>query len=119
MTLYFEVVRTGSTRTVILTKNYAIKIPNCQTWRTFLKGLLANDQERDCWRMKHPLLCPVLFALPTGLFIVMPRARNLTHEEWLSMDIDDLDTEGLLVEKKIDSWGKLDGRFVAVDYGNL
>ena len=116
---FLKIIRTGHSRTVVLLGPVAIKFPNCQTWRTFLKGLLGNGQEADLSRTRHPLLCPVLFCFPLGLFLVMRRARPLTVDEFVAMDIEEMDLDGIPAERKQDSWGWLDGRFVAVDYGTL
>jgi hypothetical protein len=75
-----------------------------------------------------PELCPVVFSIPGGFIIVMCRATPLTETEWMAVTtgegIDRL--EDLIrkeeyvvpVEEKIDSFGWLDGRLVAVDYGS-
>ena len=110
----------GATRWVLLVGRYALKFPLVQTWRTFLNGLLANMQEREFARTGWPELCPVLFSLPGGWLVVMPRCAPLTCYEY-----NDLDTREFIerrdgvvpVEEKPDSFGWLNGRIVAVDYG--
>jgi hypothetical protein len=114
-------VKQGATRYVLLTKWYAIKIPRLSEWRLCLQGLLANMQETLWWKgMKHEKLCPVLFSIPGGFLIVMPRATPLSRTEYVALDFDDFaDQEDFVipVEDKQDSFGILQGRIVAVDYG--
>ena len=115
-------MRNGITREVFLTRRYAIKIPRVvYGWKMFLCGLLANMQERTFAAAGWPELCPVVFALPGGWLVVMRRAESLTDEEWRSFDPATFCERPNYVvpcEFKQDSFGKLDGRIVAIDYGN-
>ena len=77
----------GATRAVILVGRWAVKLPRPTSWRLFLSGLLANMQEREFARTGWPELCPVLFSLPGGWLVVMPRAEPLTDGEWELLDI--------------------------------
>jgi hypothetical protein len=114
----------GTTRTVFRVGRWAIKVPATVEWRLFLLGLLANMQETKFSACGWPELCPVLFAIPGGFCVVMRRARILTDEEWFKLS--DADLHNLIntadytvpAELKPDSFGWLDGRLVAVDYGN-
>lgn len=114
-------VTVGISRTVFLTRRYAIKVPCARyTWEYWLRGLLANLQERTLARSHLPGLCPVLFADPFGFIVVMPRAEplpfaltNASYE--LLVDRGDY---RIPAEKKSDSWGILHGHVVAIDYGN-
>lgn len=117
----------GCTRIVILTKRYAFKIPNFAVswgdkWRLFLHGLLANQQEWRFWSYgRYPELCPVIFYLPLGLLVVMPKAQELSDEEFFSRDFKSLvDRKDYCIpaEKKPNSFGWLNGQIVAIDYGN-
>lgn len=115
-----EINRRGATRVVILTRRWAIKIPSFVEWRLFLHGLLANMQERVWNQASFPELCPIAFSIPGGWLVVMQRAQPLTEEEWEDFDVEGFcNQEDYLVpaEHKRDSFGKLDGRIVAVDYG--
>ena len=116
--------RQGVTRIVILTGRFAIKFPRFgYGWRFGLQGLLANMQEREFGAAGWPELCPVLFALPGGFALVMRRAEPLTDEQWEAFDPEAFRNSGLPdryipVEGKRDSFGMIDGKIVAIDYGN-
>ena len=114
-------IKHGATRTVVLTRKLAIKIPYIFCWKNFLYGILANMQEAEFSKLKHPLLCPVLFKFPLGLFIVMPKAdvQSQHMNDWLLLARKDADCELLfnIVEQKDDSIGLLNGQLCAVDYG--
>lgn len=117
----------GATRAVLLTKRHAFKVPRLASWRLFLCGLLANMQEREFSRTGWRELCPVLFSIPGGWLVVMPRAEPLSDyrwaeiDEWLPQNREGCDYV-VPVERKRDSFGWLVeqgvGRIVAVDYGS-
>ena len=116
-----QINRRGSTRVVFLVGRWAVKIPSWTEWRLFLLGLLANMQETRLSRCCWPELCPVLFALPGGFLIIMRRARELTDGEFLALDHEGFIERGgyvIPVEAKSSSFGWLDGKIVAIDYGN-
>lgn len=120
----------GVTRMVVLFGQWAIKLPTVMYgWKFFLYGFLANMQERD-WAGFDDRLCPILYTAPGGLFVVMPRCQILTDDEFVEHVHDDwarmLDKEtgfplpysaDLPVELKTCSFGWLNGKIVAVDYG--
>lgn len=111
----------GTTRRVMLIGRHAYKFPSIASWPLFLYGLLANMQEVQFSKAGWPELCPVVWSVPGGLLVVMRRATPLTAEEWAALDVDRWSvTEDYTVpvEDKRDSFGTLDGRLVAVDYGN-
>lgn len=112
----------GTTRTVVLLWRWALKFPSTVEWRLFLQGLLANMQETKFSEMKMPELCPVLWSLPGGFLVVMPRVKILSREEFDETDLETfVKNEGgscvLPAEIKMDSFGWLNGCLVAVDYG--
>lgn len=108
----WRVITSGITRTVVLVGPWAFKFPRCSEWRLFLQGLLANMQEkRFSGAEGFEYCCPVRFAIPGGFLVVMPRARPLEDEALIP-------TGDHIAERKLDSWGWLNGRVVAVDYGN-
>lgn len=114
----------GVTRTVLLVGNLAIKVPSFGEWRLFLLGLLANMQERNFSNLGWPELCPVLFSVPGGWLVVMRRAQILTDAEWSAISEEDITAfinkpnYSVPAELKSDSFGWLNGKLVAVDYGN-
>jgi hypothetical protein len=105
----------GTTRSVILTRRWAIKIP-CVVYglKNFLFGLLANMQEVS-WSGFEDRLCPVKFSLPYGFLVVMPLCKELTDEEFAAEVPWGNDIP--LVENKSSSFGRLNGKIVAFDYG--
>lgn len=109
----------GVTRHVLLIGRWAVKVPALWSWRLFLSGLLANMQEREFSRAGWPELCPVLFSLPCGWLLVMHRADPVPDDMELDFQslIDRPDYQ-IPAEAKRDSWGLLNGRVVAVDYGS-
>lgn len=118
--MWLEINRKGCTRIVLLTTHYAVKIPNISDYRMMLYGLLANMQEARFSKTGFQELCPVLFSLPLGLLVVMPRVRMFTDEEFLRFDLDGFRVKqdySIPVESKADSFGWLDGKPVALDYG--
>ena len=116
-----QINREGCTRIVILTKRFAVKIPNIFSWRLMLYGLLANHQERTFSRLGWPEVCPIRFSLPFAVCVVMEKAQPMTFEQWQSFDYESFcikESYKVPVELKRDSFGWLNGRVVAVDYGN-
>lgn len=114
--------RDGVTREVLLVGSWAVKLPKLTYgWRLFLQGLLANMQERQFAAAKWPELCPVIWGLPGGWLLVMRRAEPMTDAEWTKFDPErfcDRRDYRVPAEHKRDSFGKLNGRIVVVDYGN-
>ena len=110
----------GASRYVFLIGSYAIKIPRCSAWNLFLHGLLANMQEQTFWQARWVQLCPVLFRVPGGFLIVMPRCEPITvplsRDEYLAF-VEQADYT-VPVEHKQDSFGIYQGRLVAIDYGS-
>lgn len=111
----------GATRAVLLIGGLAFKLPRPLSWKHFLLGLIANMQEVTFSAAKWPELCPVLWSIPGGFLVVMRRARPLTQDEFDAIEIPDWLEKGdyyVPMEAKIENFGMLDGRVVAVDYGN-
>jgi len=116
----------GVTRLVILTKHWAIKFPTpMYGWKFFLYGFLANMQERE-WAGFDKRLCPVLRSSKYGIFVIMPRCQPLTddeftdriHDGWLRLSEEATnESVELPVELKTCSFGWLNGKIVAIDYG--
>ena len=119
---HWSIDKTGCTRIVFLTKKYAFKIPNFfDEWRLFLHGLLANMQERNFSKAGWPELCPVILSLPGGWLNVMPRVKLLSDKEYENFDVEKFCVKKdrvIPVERKSVSFGWLNGKIVAIDYGN-
>ncbi len=130
----FKINREGCTRIVILTDNYAFKLPNfLDGWRLFLKGLLANMNEVIFSQMKLKRLCPVVLHFPLGFLVVMPKVRIMSPEEFKKFDFSSIGINSseelhkltiseanifLDVESKYNSFGWLGNKLVCIDYGN-
>lgn len=120
-------VRSGATRTVFLVWRWAIKVPVLGGgWARFLQGMLANLQERYWSNQGYPQLCPVLFADPLGVVVVMPRLVTIPRP-LATEDFDVLSaitsSDGFLCSLSIldnapHNFGWLNGRIVAVDFGS-
>ena len=125
------IIKEGSTRIVLLIRDWAIKIPNFREWRLFLHGLLANMQEKTL--NVYPEVCPIIFSFPGGFLNIAKRTRELTDLEFeqeilpkCERDTNyvnrvyfvNTDDYCLSVEGKASSFGWLDGRIVIIDYGN-
>lgn len=112
----------GSTRIAIALFRWVVKFPALTEWRLFKLGIQANLREVGMAKKGSPSLCPVYAPIPIGLAILMPRTRPLTRTEWDSFNFDVWIRESGLsdnhVEHKLDSFGWLNERIVAVDYGN-
>lgn len=116
-------VKVGSTRLVVLVWDFAIKLPRLYSWKSFLCGILANMQENEFSRLRLKELCPVLFCSWGGFVTVMPRCEEVRLADWDSFNywefVDGPDPSCILpVEEKRSSFGILDGRIVAIDYGS-
>jgi hypothetical protein len=101
---------------------YALKFARSRS------GRAANGAERLEWQRATPerreMICPLLWAAPSGLVNIMRRAIPLTREQQLTL----LDNDGFPdwdyrpggpsepFEYKESDWGYLDGRLVALDY---
>ncbi|AEV89634.1 hypothetical protein OBP_197 [Pseudomonas phage OBP] len=72
----------GTTRSVILFHKWAIKIPHLKSYKGFLKGLLANMTERSIWHCCPNYFLPVIWSMPLGLVVVMPRVKATKQVTW-------------------------------------
>jgi len=124
--------RTGATRLVIELNRLVIKLPNfTRSWGDFLLGLIANMREGTTWRYNNlyeqlqsdsNLLCPVLFTSWGGWFLIMKRADSvLTYDEFWALDENEFKEHLRLFggDDTGPNYGRLDGRLVKIDYGNL
>lgn len=111
-----RLVTEGRNRFVLLTRRHAIKVPSLRCWRDFLFGMLNNMNEAT-WHREHAAYCPVVWAAPLGLAIVMPRVQPLAPDVFAQLLRRRLLPPVRGVERKASSWGMLDGQLVATDYG--
>lgn len=110
----------GSSREVILSGPYAIKIPRADRHEA---GRCLNRWESETWSVWRPrfewtCLCPVLWAAADGSVLIMQRAiQDVTEHEIVA--IEDTDKHPWpSCESKPEDWGRLeDGRVVMLDYG--
>lgn len=108
----------GAFRHVILIGCIAVKIPRI---RNAFSVLRCNRWEREMWRVWRPIfgwenLCPVKFADPLGVFVIMPRATQpVTFEEVVEATPDYY--PDITSETKPEDFGRVDGRVLALDYG--
>lgn len=73
------------------------------------------------WRRWRPVfqwenLCPILFADPLGLVVVMPRARQPVTDDEIKAATNDCFPEPTY-EYKAQDFGRVNGRVLALDYG--
>lgn len=113
-------IKQGSSRTVILTKKYAFKLPYIGRWKCFLRGLIANMQEVDFNTLEDERLAKVVFHLPAGFLVVMKRAEPLKdfNKTFLIGFCTKRKELELPVELKKDSFGYINGVLKAIDYGS-
>jgi len=118
----------GGTRTVLLTKRYALKVPRFYPWSwiLFKLGFHCNRHERKHSQSGHPKLCPVLFADRFGLLVVMPRCTPIVPmEPWKDtasramcpVEYAYWQSQGLPFDNYHFNFGRLNGHLVALDYG--
>ncbi|WP_435589820.1 hypothetical protein [Micromonospora aurantiaca (nom. illeg.)] len=122
-------IRRGITRTVILTRRHAIKVPSLRCHAEgglrgrlagLAHGILANQRERQ-WSSYEPWagqIAPVLRSWLGGWVQVYPRCEPLpvtdrdTYVGDLPLPVLDPDPG----DHKPDNYGLLGGRIVRVDY---
>lgn len=109
-------IRKGANRVVLLLGPFAVKFPRASNWQGLFYGCLNNMNEAQ-WSHR-PGACPVLWIAPGGFVSIMRRAADLTEEEFAALDVKAFrERNKLAVEGKRDSFGKIGGKIVAVDYG--
>lgn len=114
----------GITREVILIGKYAFKIPSLRSWWLFLEGLQCNMNETQRQKCSDRF-CPIVFSFPGGFLNIMKRCTPLKVYDrdemrnifYLSKETEDGNVHNF-VENKECSFGILDGKLVAVDYGS-
>lgn len=121
----------GTTRTVFLIGKYAIKVPYLKSYFGFVKGIIANILERDNSKHCPNYFLPVLWSLPLGLLVVMPRVRPINKSTWyfrafladLFHANNDNNAEALLARKYCEhvpkNYALYKGRPFCIDYGTF
>lgn len=121
-----KVNRKGVTRVIIELDTVVIKIPKPWIWNHFLRGILANINERRTWEynsgkyekgISH-LLCPVLWTSWGGWILVMRRAVPLSREDWDVVTISE-HVKYFPGDDTLSNYGWLNARPVKFDYGEL
>jgi hypothetical protein len=119
-----KIIRRGVTRTVILTRRHAIKVPSLRGASTggvrgrlcsLAAGIQANESEYT-WHTYEPWagqVAPVLRSWLGGIVQVYPRCEPLA-EDVADAALPVLDPEP--GDRKADNFGLLDGRIVRLDY---
>jgi hypothetical protein len=107
----------GVFRRVVLLGQYAFKLPR---WQQFAAGMRSNRWEREMWQRWRPrfqwsTLCPVIYADPFGLLVVMPRAVQPVPQDQVDALPDYY--PDITAETKHEDFGLLGGSIVALDYG--
>lgn len=125
----FLAVKHGTTRTVILIGKYAIKIPQLKSWKGFLKGFLANMNEKAIHHLCPNYFLPVLWASRAGFVVIMPRVKINTAATWylhaFMADLfhanNDNNTEALTARRYCEyianNVAMYKGKPVCIDYG--
>jgi hypothetical protein len=108
----------GVYRRVILIGKVVAKFPRLYA---LADGMRCNRWEREMWNVWRPKygwesLCPILFADPLGVIVVMRRAEQPVTREEKDAGLPDYYPD-ITAETKPDNFGRLNGRIVAVDYG--
>jgi len=110
----------GITRYVLIFDKFVVKFPRFWwNWFWFLTGLISNLRERGWWKMVRdseelsPWFCPILFADPFGLIVVMPRCEPITTPE-----LPDYDQLPYKADYKVCNFGRYKGRVVLLDYAS-
>lgn len=133
-----KTINYGVTRTVFEFNSVVVKLPKLtMDFAHFLKGMVANIQESRTYKFHRNtetgrMLCPVLFAMWGGWFLVMKKADVEKHEwEVRSQSTDILECRkenesrykkwiehGVGGDDKCDNYGYLNGVLVKIDYAN-
>jgi hypothetical protein len=111
-------ITSGLTRIVILLEHTVVKIarPDDGVLLKNNHGRRANLTEARLSVLHPDKLCPVLWSKKDGSVLIARRAEPLPLDLFKNLDVLEF-RQGLPIEMKADSFGLLDGRIVAVDYG--
>lgn len=115
-----ESMKKGTTRVVYLIGGYAIKIPRINRWKSFLRGILANMDER-MWYKHSPVdwknkMCPSLLCLFGGFILICKRATPITQTIWDNGTIKKEDFYPIPMDYKAINFGWYKSEIVLIDY---
>ncbi|KAB3419167.1 hypothetical protein F9Z84_06575 [Escherichia coli] len=129
LALRFE-IQHGTTRTVFLIGKYAFKIPIFKNgYRAFVRGILGNVAEASISKCCPNYFLPVVWSLPFGLLVVMPRVKPIRKSTWyyrafmadLFHQNNDNNVEALAArdfcETAWQNYALYKGKPVCIDYG--
>lgn len=110
----------GATRLVFTIGKYAIKVPRIYSWRGFLRGLLANLQERLFRNLAPTLTAKIYYADIFGVVLIMEKAEYIPQHMFrdVSMFLDKCVEAGLPVDRKPGNVGLINGRYKLIDFGD-
>jgi len=118
----------GITRTVFIFNKFVIKIPTFKQYNLFLRGLLANLNEKSFSGI-HSDLARVYWCCGLGFLLIMERAEVIDNDGgkwgscWHFIKMleekykDDKLKSFLLSDCKPSNWGLIGDRLVKIDYG--
>lgn len=103
---------------MVLVGNIALKMPRL---RYLLLGLRCNRWEREMWFkwrliFKWENLCPIKFADPIGLIVIMPKAKQPVSFEQVIEETPDYYPD-ITCEIKPEDFGCVRDNIYALDYG--
>ncbi len=107
----------GTFRLVALVGRVVVKIPRLTNLRA---GMQINRWEREMWFkwrkvFEWKTLCPIYFADPLGILVIMPRANQpVSHDE---VDAMPDYYPSPMTEFKPEDYGRIGTAVVALDYG--
>jgi hypothetical protein len=116
-------IKRGTTRTVFLTRRYAIKVPrlkHCNGYKAwnFVRGWAANISERDwsAYEDARNEITPVIKSWLGGLINVYPRAEPFVGDYYDAHDAWETLTFKTPSDVKPWNFGYLNGKLVWLDY---
>lgn len=119
-------IESGITRNCLVFKNIVIKFPTFISYKLFLKGLLANLQEKQFSKLEREDLAKVYYGNSLGLVIIMKRAnvvdvlcnwgefKDMIYKKYENDNMKDF----MLSDCKPSNWGYINNNLVKIDYGD-
>lgn len=121
--LVVELILSGTTRIVILTKHHAVKIPNIKYFKLFLCGWLANIQEYELSQGNFTCLAKVKQSYFNSFIIIQKRLDNVNHRglfwvEYKKILLESVIPDIHLSDVKPENYGYDKGILKRIDYGS-